>query len=98
MRVAIMTLIPKDLTLRRDELCDALKLTPKVIDALVTSGMVKSKKRDGMDVFAAADFEALFRDSLMSLYCAQAKKAAAVVPVREPELELDLDLEGRMVS
>jgi hypothetical protein len=82
-----MSLIPNDLTLRRDELCDALKLSPRVIEALITTGAVKSKKQHGMDVFAAADLEALFRDALMSLYCAQAKKAAGPVHAREPEQE-----------
>lgn len=93
-----MTLIPNDLMLRRDELCAALKLSPKVIEALVTSGTVKSKKRDGMDVFPAAEIETLLRDCLMSLYFTQAKKAAGPVAVREPELELDLDLDETAVK
>lgn len=92
-----MTLIPNDLTLRRDELCGALKLSPRVIEALITTGAVKSKKQDGMDVFAAADLEALFRDSLMSLYCAQAKKAAAPT-VQEPEQELATASEDPLVA
>ena len=80
-----------DLTLRRDELGDALQLNPKVIHALISSGALPTMRRDGAEVVAAKDVERLFRDSLMRLYYAQATRAAK--PVRHEELEFDLDTE-----
>jgi hypothetical protein len=82
-------LLSADLTFRREEVSDLLKLNPSVIDALVASGALNA------GAIAASDLERLFRDSLLRLYQAQAMRAAAPAPVvtREPELELEMELE-----
>jgi hypothetical protein len=88
-------LLPADLTFRREEVSDLLKLNPSVIDALVASGALNA------GTIAAADLERLFRDSLLRLYQAQAMRSAAPAPVvtwepeRELEMELEMEIEAR---
>ncbi|HYH08000.1 MAG TPA: PilZ domain-containing protein [Thermoanaerobaculia bacterium] len=80
-----------DVTLRREELGDALQLNPKVIHALISSGALPTMRRDGAEVVAAKEVERLLRDSLMRLYYTQATRAA--VPVRQEEVEFELEPE-----
>ncbi|HYI12260.1 MAG TPA: PilZ domain-containing protein [Thermoanaerobaculia bacterium] len=84
-------LSPDDLTFRRDELSAVLKLSPAVINALVATGALTTRRREGMDAIAAAEIERLFRDSLLRLYQAQAERAVRAKAVAEPEVEFDLD-------
>lgn len=84
-------LTPSDLTFRRDELSDVLKLSPAVINALVATGALQTRRREGSDVFPATEVEAVFRDALLHLYYAQAARAAqekAAPAERELEIEL----------
>jgi hypothetical protein len=74
-------LLPGDVTFSRDEVSDALKLSPAVIDALVAAGAVRANG----GAIAAADLERLFRDSLLRLYQAQAIRAAAPAPASVAE-------------
>ncbi len=81
--------LPSDVTLRRDELSDVLALSPKVVDALIATCAIVPERRDGREVIACEQLERVFRDSLLRVYQAQARAAAApkVVEVREPEAE-----------
>ncbi len=83
-------LTPDALTLRRDELSEVLKLKPAVINALISSGALETKRREGRDMVAAADVERLFRDSLLHLYYAQAQRA---VQAKAAEAEEVMELE-----
>ena len=69
-------LIHDDVTIGCDELSAVLGLGPAVIKALVESGAVRTVRRDGCECVAPAELEALFRDSLMRLYRAQATRTA----------------------
>jgi PilZ domain len=82
-------------TLRRDELSDVLALSPKVVDALIATRALVPERRDGREVIACEQLERVFRDSLLRVYQAQARAAAApkAVEVREPEAEFDLETE-----
>nr|MDQ3282487.1 PilZ domain-containing protein [Acidobacteriota bacterium] len=66
-----------DLSLRRDELTETLALSPRVIDALISTRALETEKRDGNDVVPFAQLERLFRDTLLRVYQAQAMRAAA---------------------
>jgi len=79
-------LLPADVTFRRDELSDVLKLSPAVVDALFSAGALRS--HDG--AIAATELERLFRDSLMRVYQAQAMRVAA----REND-ELEIEIESK---
>jgi hypothetical protein len=89
-------LLPDDETmLAREELSEILQLSPAVVNALVASGALQTRRRDGHDVVDAAQVEKVFRDSLLRLYYAQASRAAAAAaahPPPEAEVELELDL------
>jgi hypothetical protein len=79
-----------DLALRRDELGNALLLSPKVVHALITSGALRTMRRDGAEVIDAKEVERFLRDSLMRLYYAQATRVA---PKREKVEELEFEFE-----
>lgn len=82
-----------DLTLRRDELGHVLKLSPKVIQVLISSGALKTVRREGTEMVTAKEIERFLRDSLLHLYYAQATRAAAARPAVEVEEEFELDVE-----
>lgn len=86
-------LSPDDLTLRRDELSDVLKLSPAVINALVATSALQTRRHDGLDVISAGEVERLLRDSLLRLYQAQAERAVRekARAASEPEVELELE-------
>jgi len=89
-------LLPDDETmLAREDLSEILQLSPAVVNALVASGALQTRRRDGREVVDAAQVERVFRDSLLRLYYAQAVRAAALAasgasPAAETELELEL--------
>lgn len=67
-----MLLARTDHQLTRDEAARLLSLDRSVIDALISSGALLCHIRDGKESIPSTQFEALFRDSLMRLYHAQA--------------------------
>lgn len=81
-----------DLTLRRDELGNALQLSPKVIHSLISSGALRTMRRDGAEVIDAKEVERFLRDSLMRLYFTQATRIAPKVEKLE-ELEFEMPAE-----
>lgn len=87
-----------DLTLRRDELGHVLKLSPKVIQVLISSGALKTVRREGTEMVTAKEIERFLRDSLLHLYYAQATRAAAARPAVEVEEEFELDVEAPQVA
>lgn len=86
-------LLPSDVTLRRDELSEALALSPKVVDALIATRAIVTERRDGQEVVPCAQLERVFRDSLLRVYQAQAARAATPKPVERPEPEHEFELE-----
>lgn len=84
-----MLLSPADVMLRRDEVGEALRLSPAVVDALIASGAIATEKRDGREVVAAASLERVFRDSLMRLYQAQAQRVAQTAQIADQPIRLD---------
>lgn len=84
-----MLLSPADVMLRRDEIGEALRLSPGVVDALIASGAIATERRDGREVIAAASLERVFRDSLMRLYQAQAQRVPVAEPLQETEIEIE---------
>ena len=96
-------LIPDDVAAGREELSSILELSPRVIDALVQSGAVRSTRRNENVMVALSDVEKLFRDSLLRLYRAQATRAAvespaAARPAPEPELTIESDEEPVVIT
>jgi hypothetical protein len=86
-----MLLSPPDHQLTRDEAARLLSLDRTVINALVASGSLLCHVRDGKETIPSAQFETLFRDSLLRLYHAQ---AVARRPVDEVETAIEgLELE-----
>jgi Tfp pilus assembly protein PilZ len=77
-------LIHDDVTIGCDELSAVLGLGQGVIKALVESGAVRTVRRDGREVVAPAQLEALFRDALMRLYRAQATRTAPLGEAVQP--------------
>lgn len=78
-------LLPADVTFRRDELSEVLKLSPSVVDALFNAGTLRSQNGG----IAAADLERLFRDSLLRLYQAQATRSTKSHVNDEIEIEIE---------
>jgi hypothetical protein len=95
-----MLLTPADVTLRRDELSDVLKLSPAVVDALIASGAIATEKRDGREVVAAASLERVFRDALMRLYQTQAQAVARAEeqPIRLEDTSEEIEIEAKPES
>lgn len=90
-----MLLTPADVTWRRDEVSERLKLSPAVIDALIASGAIAAEKRDGREVIAAASLERVFRDSLMRLYQAQAQPQAQPITLEDTSKEIEIVIEAK---
>jgi hypothetical protein len=83
-----------EVTLRRDELSEALALSPKIIDVLIATRALETKRHEGRDVVTCAQLERFFRDTLLRVYQAQATRAVALVPKpAEPEPEHEIELE-----
>jgi hypothetical protein len=79
-----------DLTLRRDELGNALLLNPKVVHALISTGALRTMRRDGAEVIDVKEVERFLRDSLLRLYFTQATRVA---PKQEKAEELEFEFE-----
>jgi hypothetical protein len=82
-----------EVTLRRDELSEALALSPKIIDVLIATRVLETTRHEGRDVVSCAQLERFFRDTLLRVYQAQATRAVALAPKpEEPEHEIDLEV------
>jgi hypothetical protein len=89
-------LVPPDGTFGREEVSELLKLSPKVIGALIGTGALRVEKIDGRETIAAAELERLFRDSLMRVYHGQAMRAAApAVTIPEDVTEEEIEIEAQ---
>jgi hypothetical protein len=85
-----MNLFPNRSFTRADAI-ELLGLPAVVIDALVLSGHLRPESVDGQHLIPAEQFEALFRDGLLSLYKAVATSRQPVATEAHEETEIDLD-------